>query len=145
MHDQRRTRAFELGATLYFVISGACALVYEVLWFKRFAHVWGSSSLAMASVVASFLAGLGLGAWLIGARADRMKRPLLGYALCEFGIALWAVCVPYVTPWCARVAAAASPLFEHSPLALTAVRVLTTFLAIVLGMIASLDRTRIGK
>ncbi|MEO6708271.1 MAG: fused MFS/spermidine synthase [Planctomycetota bacterium] len=126
----RRSRALELGATLFFVLSGAAGLVYEVLWFKRFAHVWGSSSLAMASVVASFLAGLGLGAWLLGTRADRMRRPLLAYALCEFGIALWAVCVPLVTPLCAKIAAAATPALEGHSLALTAVRVATTFFAI---------------
>src|SRR5690349_7350698 len=102
----QRSRWLELAATAFFVLSGACGLVYEVLWFKRFAHVWGPSSLAMASVVASFLAGLGLGAWLLGRRADRMERPLLAYAVCELGIAFWAVCVPFVTPWCARIAAA---------------------------------------
>ncbi len=130
MSTPQRTRAFEIGTTLYFVASGACALVYEVLWFKRFAHVWGSSSLAMASVVAGFLAGLGLGAWLIGARADRMSRPLFAYGLCEFGIALWAVCVPLVSPWCARIAALATPILEGHSLAMTAVRVATTFFAI---------------
>ncbi|HUR26877.1 MAG TPA: fused MFS/spermidine synthase [Planctomycetota bacterium] len=130
MESPRRSRWLEFGATLFFVLSGACGLVYEVLWFKRFAHVWGSSSLAMASVVASFLAGLGLGAWWLGKRADRMRRPLFAYALCEFGIAVWAVCVPFVTPWCARIAAAATPGLEAHPLALTAVRVATTFVAI---------------
>lgn len=123
-------RAGRACASLYFVLSGACGLVYEVLWFKRFAHVWGSSSLAMASVVASFLAGLGLGAWLLGPRADRMARPLIGYGWCELGIALWAVLIPWITPWCARLAAAATPALEDSPLALTGVRVLTTFVAI---------------
>lgn len=125
-----KARSLEAWGTLYFVVSGACALVYEVLWFKQFSHVWGSSSLAMAAVVASFLAGLGLGAWLIGARADRMARPLFAYGLCELGIALWAVCVPFVTPWCAKLAAAATPALQGSPLTLTAVRVLTTFFAI---------------
>jgi len=130
MSSPRRTLGFELCATSYFVLSGACGLVYEVLWFKRFAHIWGSSSLAMASVVASFLAGLGLGAWLLGARADRVRRPLLAYALLEFAIAIWAVCLPFVAPWCARLAAAVTPALEGQPLALTAVRVASTFVVL---------------
>ena len=44
MAEPQRSRGVVLLATAYFVLSGACGLVYEVLWFKRFAHVWGSSS-----------------------------------------------------------------------------------------------------
>src|SRR5262245_48775802 len=130
MQMQRRSRGLELAATAFFVLSGACALVYEVLWFKRFAHVWGSSSLAMASVVASFLAGLGLGARWLGARADRSGRPLVFYAVCEFGIALSALCVPWIAKACAGLASGATASLEQSPVLLTLVRAATTFLAL---------------
>jgi spermidine synthase len=56
-------------------------LAYQVIWFKRFAHAWGSSGLAMGSVVASFLFGLGAGAWLLGRVADRVGRPLFWYGV----------------------------------------------------------------
>lgn len=130
MQETARQRQVEIVATICFVLSGASALAYEVLWFKRFSHVWGSSSLAMASVVASFLAGLGLGAWWFGRRADRMARPLSAYAYCEFGIAAWALCVPWITPWCARMASAATPALAEQPLLLSAVRVGITFLTL---------------
>ena len=81
-------------ALLLFFLSGASALVYEVLWFRRFAQLWGSGSMALAVVMAAFLLGLGVGARTLGALADRTRRPLLGYAGCEAAIGLWALCVP---------------------------------------------------
>ena len=133
---ENRRRAFELFATLCFVLSGASALAYEVLWFKRFAHVWGSSSLAMASVVASFLAGLGLGARLFGARADRLARPLSAYAFCELFIAAWALCVPWLAEACQELAASATRSFGEQPLVLTSVRVASTFLVLAPACLA---------
>ena len=69
-----------------FFLSGGTGLAYQVIWFKRFAHVWGSSSLAFASVGGSFLFGLGMGAYLIGRYADSFDRPLRWYGICELAI-----------------------------------------------------------
>lgn len=87
-------RLFWLVSTLFFV-SGATGLAYQVVWFKRFAHVWGSTSLAFAAVGGSFLLGLGLGAWLIGRRADRLAWPLRWYGISELLIGLLALVVPF--------------------------------------------------
>ena len=81
-------------ATIVFFLSGSTGLAYQVIWFKRFAHVWGSSSLAFASVSGSFLFGLGLGAYLFGRIADRIQRPLLWYGVCEIAIGVLAVVIP---------------------------------------------------
>ena len=62
-------------STLFF-LSGATSLGYEVVWFKRFANVWGSSALAMALVVGSVLLGLGLGAFLVGRRSNTISNPV---------------------------------------------------------------------
>ena len=40
-----QSRLFWLASVVFF-ISGATGLGYQVVWFKRFTHVWGSSSLA---------------------------------------------------------------------------------------------------
>lgn len=88
MTEKGRVIGFPLA--LLFFLSGATALIYELVWFKRFTQVWGSSSLAMGAVVAAFLLGLGLGARYLGGRARRMKSPLRAYALCECGIAALA-------------------------------------------------------
>jgi spermidine synthase len=90
-----RPRSSFLGAaSVLFFISGASGLGYQVIWFKRFSHVWGNSSLAMAAVVTSFLSGLGLGAYVLGRAADRVRSPLLVYGLLEVAIGLVAFLVP---------------------------------------------------
>lgn len=82
-------------ASLLFFVSGGTGLAYQVVWFKRFSHVWGSSSLAFAAVGGSFLFGLGLGAYLIGRVADRMPQPLRWYGVCELAIGLLALVIPF--------------------------------------------------
>ncbi|MDP6989189.1 MAG: fused MFS/spermidine synthase [Planctomycetota bacterium] len=107
-------RSRDLAAGLLFV-SGAAALVYEVLWFKRFTHVWGSSSLAMAAVMAAFLLGLGLGARFLGKLADRLPSPTLGYAVCEAGIGAWALGMPVFLGWLRAGYGALYPPLAHLP------------------------------
>ncbi len=87
-------RIFWLASALFF-ISGGTGLAYQVVWFKRFSHVWGSSSLAFAAVGGSFLFGLGLGAYVFGKFADRMGVPLRWYGVCELLIGALALVIPY--------------------------------------------------
>jgi hypothetical protein len=70
-----------------FFLSGAAALVYEVVWARSLALVFGGSHLAVATVLSVFMGGLRLGGWLLGRAADRSRRPLRLYALLELGIA----------------------------------------------------------
>jgi spermidine synthase len=113
-----------------FVLSGFTGLVYETVWFKRLGHAWGSSSLAMACVVATFLAGLGLGAWLFGRLADRTARPLAWYGWCEIAIGVLALAIPYEIVWLVPRAAPLSVSLAGAPAALIAARVALTFLVI---------------
>ncbi|MEK6246744.1 MAG: fused MFS/spermidine synthase, partial [Planctomycetales bacterium] len=87
------TNIFWLASILFFV-SGGTGLAYQVVWFKRFAHVWGSSSLALAAVASSFLLGLGLGAYLVGQLSDRIAMPLKWYGVSEILIGLLALLIP---------------------------------------------------
>lgn len=87
-------RIFWLASFLFFV-SGGTGLAYQVVWFKRFSHVWGSSSLAFAAVGGSFLFGLGLGAYLLGRVADRAPLPLRWYGFCELAIGALALLIPF--------------------------------------------------
>src|SRR5213079_1439198 len=111
-------------ATALFFLSGATGLAYEVIWFRRFAHIWGASTLAMAAVVSSFLLGLGVGAHFLGRKADRMPLPLKGYAWCETAIGLLALLIPYECSLLASVTGALYPSLHSLPLLYSLVRFL---------------------
>jgi spermidine synthase len=117
-------------ASVLFFSSGATGLAYEVIWFRRFSHIWGSSTLAMGAVVASFLLGLGIGAHVLGRTADRMKVPLKGYAWCELGIGLLALLIPLESGLLLSISGALYPALHGLPLLYTLVRLLLTFLVI---------------
>ncbi len=68
-------------------ISGASALVYQLIWVRLLGLVFGVSSFAVATVVAVFLLGLGLGSYLFGRWSERAHDPLRIYMYVELGIA----------------------------------------------------------
>src|SRR5581483_3365930 len=74
-----------------FVVSGAAGLIYEVVWSRLLKEVFGVTAYAVAAVLATYLAGLALGAWLLGRRADREPDPLRFYGLLELAVGASAV------------------------------------------------------
>ncbi len=77
-----------------FSLSGLAALIYETAWTQQFALVFGASELAVATVLAAYMAGLTAGAAIAGRLVGRIRRPILVYAVLELGIALAALAVP---------------------------------------------------
>jgi spermidine synthase len=77
-----------------FFLSGATALVYEVLWTRQLALVFGVTTYAVATVLATYMAGLALGSYLGGRWVDHARNPLAVYAALEAGIGLYALAVP---------------------------------------------------
>jgi spermidine synthase len=71
-----------------FLFSGAAALIYEVVWTRALSLVLGSTTHAVSTMLATFMAGLALGAWIGGRLADRSRDPLLLFGACEVGIGL---------------------------------------------------------
>ena len=68
-------RQFALLQCLFF-ISGFAGLVYEIVWSKYLALFLGATGYAQLLVLATFMGGLALGSWWLGAFADRLKTPL---------------------------------------------------------------------
>src|SRR5438046_7519876 len=79
-----------------FVLSGMTGLIYEVLWARMLGLVFGATTLAISTVLASFMGGLALGSALAGRFAARLKRPLRAYGLIEIAIAVYALLVPWL-------------------------------------------------
>jgi spermidine synthase len=77
-----------------FFASGASALVYQVVWLRRLSLILGASHHAVSIVLAAFMGGLALGAFVIGRSAARSGAPLRQYAWLELGIAACALLLP---------------------------------------------------
>lgn len=74
-----------------FTVSGFTSLVLEVVWSKALALMLGSALHAVSTVVAAYLGGLALGAYLAGRVAPRLARPLAAYGFLEVGVGLYAL------------------------------------------------------
>lgn len=80
-----------------FFISGACGLVYEVVWSREFVLVLGGMTHAVTAVVVAFMGGLALGSLWGGRMVDRSRmNPVLIYGLLEGGIGICALAVPFL-------------------------------------------------
>ena len=85
-------------ALLLFFVSGASALIYEVLWARHLALVFGATTQAASAVLAAFMIGLAGGAAAGGRWADRSRNSLRLYGILEAGIGAAGLLVPVVIP-----------------------------------------------
>lgn len=76
---------------VFFFLSGATSLGYEIIWLRHLQVIFGSSTLAVSTVVASFMAGLSLGAFYVGRFIHRTDNLLSLYGRLEMGIGLYGV------------------------------------------------------
>jgi len=83
----------------FFVVSGFCGLVYEVVWVRLAMASFGVTTALVSIVLSMFMAGLGVGSWgsgfLVGRHASaNARRALRLYALAELLIGCSALLVP---------------------------------------------------
>ncbi len=76
--------------------SGACSLIDEVVWVRLMKLTLGNTVYASSIVISVFMAGLALGALIMGRYADRIKRRLFVYSILEMCVTLSAVSLPLV-------------------------------------------------
>ncbi|MAI78976.1 MAG: hypothetical protein CL917_08550 [Deltaproteobacteria bacterium] len=73
---------------LCFLFSGATSLVLEIVWAKKLSYILGNSLYGSSTVVASFMAGLALGAYLSRLHRFRRSSPIRLYAHLQILIAI---------------------------------------------------------
>ena len=98
---------------LLFFCSGVSGLIYQVVWVRSFGNVFGNTIYSASLVVAVFMAGLGVGSYLVGAWSDRRyaARPeslLRTYAHLELVIGLMGLGISALLPHLGQVSALVS-------------------------------------
>ena len=79
---------------LFFFVSGATGLIYEVVWTRLLTLVMGNTHYSIATVLTAFMGGLALGSYVGGKMIDRRFNPLTAYAFLEAGIGLYCLLIP---------------------------------------------------
>ncbi len=98
-----------------FFLSGAAALIYEVVWMRMLTQIFGSSAYAVATVLAAFMAGLALGSYVFGRLARSDRNLLRLYGALEFGIGIYGFLAPFFFHAARGIYAPLFPLYEFSP------------------------------
>ncbi len=81
-------------AVLFF-FSGASALIYQVLWLRQLSLIFGVTVYAASTVLAAFMAGVGIGSAVAGRLSERVRRPLLWFGVTEMLIGITALASPF--------------------------------------------------
>lgn len=88
----------------FFVVSGFCSLVYQVVWLRLAMAGFGVTTPLVSIVLSVFMAGLAVGSWAAGRLATRLTSRgvptfLRLYALAELVIAFSGETVPAALRW----------------------------------------------
>ncbi len=137
---------------LLFTLSGASGLVYEVLWTRRLTHVFGSTTLAVSTVLAAFMLGLAAGSVAVGRWADRNRgRSLAAYGALEVAIGVLGFSVPFGLGALESAYVRLAPLIASSPMLFFAAQFLLAGSVLVLpcalmgGTLPLLARWLVGR
>lgn len=68
------------------LLSGAAALIFELVWTRYLGILLGSSTYAAGTVTACYMVGLALGSFLLGGLAGRRPRLAAALSFCGFGL-----------------------------------------------------------
>ncbi len=75
-------------------MSGASALIYEVVWARMLTQIFGNTTHAIATVLSAFMGGLALGSYVLGRLADTRRNAFLIYGLLEGGVGVYGLVIP---------------------------------------------------
>ena len=82
------------GVSLCFLLSGVAGLIYQMVWMRYLSTIFGTSELAIVTVLVAYMGGLAVGAAVASKRVQSLKNPIRLYAILEGVIAASALLVP---------------------------------------------------
>jgi spermidine synthase len=112
---------------LVLFFSGISALIYQIIWIRKFGLVFGVHVFSMSTVLTAFMAGLALGALFFGRLVDKKKNPLLLFLTLELGIGLFAVFFPFTFHGLSEIYASISRNFPLGNYSVQLIRFLLAF------------------
>jgi spermidine synthase len=115
---------------LVFVLSGAAALIDEIVWSRQLVLVFGNTTQAVSAILTGFFGGIALGSLLGGRIADRVRSPLRLYGLLEIALALVVVVTPFSFGLIGDVYRGLYPGLEDKPFLLALLRVVLAVVAL---------------
>jgi spermidine synthase len=95
---------------LLFVGSGACALIYEVVWFQLLELVVGSSAISIGVLLATYMGGMCIGSLALPRFIPKTRHPLRIYAALELTIGVIGVLELFAIPLIGKLY---SPVIGH--------------------------------
>jgi spermidine synthase len=95
-------------------------------------YTFGNTAYAASTVLAAFLGGLALGAYLIGRLVDRWHPSILTYGMLELAIGAYALCVPLLFAGLTRTYVFVFHLLGLGPVGSTAARFVLGSLVIII-------------
>ena len=115
---------------LLFFLSGACGLIYEIIWLRKLSIIFGNTTYATSTILAIFMGGLALGSLIFGRYADKAKSALKLYGILELGIGVSAIGVLlFLLPVSDNIYIWA---FNQSPIVLTVIRFLLSIVLLII-------------
>ena len=114
-----------------FFLSGCAGLVYEVVWSRMLGLVFGTSALAISTVLIVFMGGMSLGSYVLGKIADRVRSPLLFYGILEGGIGALCLLVPFLLSHISLLYKGFYPSLQDSQLGLALLRLALVILVLL--------------
>jgi spermidine synthase len=105
-----------------FFASGGSSLIFETIFTRLLTYTFGNTAHAVSTVLAAFLGGLALGAYLIGRWVDRRPPNLWIYGVLELLVAAYCLFIPELFELLTQAYVGLYHRFELGPTALTMVR-----------------------
>ncbi len=85
-----------------FVLSGAAALIDEIVWSRQLVLVFGNTTQAVSAILTGFFGGLAIGSVVGGRLADRVANPMRMYGILELVLVVVVLLTPVSFPLIAR-------------------------------------------